>query len=273
MDIKILKEKIKTNSIPGFMIFNVNEPLLAKQYITQISNTLNKYFRYYDNLKEVIYEITTNLKDDFLYIVLDYQVTPEDTNDIDYIINSNRNIILYYSDPGNFKINSKYSEYVIDFNNVDKNSMLGYALKILKDKNININQDKVEEIINYCNCNYSIFINELDKIITLGQQDSNVLVDYMLNNGFSDYRKINIFNFSNKILNRDKSVFDDAYRFKDSVVTLLSILYNCAKNRLIKYNNINYSNIMKTIIDIDSSIKDGSMDDSYALNYLLLKVM
>ena len=70
MDIKELKSYISANNIPKFLIFNVENALLCKQYLVSISSTLGKHYKYYDTADEVLYETSTNLKDDYLYIIL-----------------------------------------------------------------------------------------------------------------------------------------------------------------------------------------------------------
>ena len=69
MDIKLLKTDILSNNIPNFLIFEVYEYALAEQYIDYISSTINKPIKLYYSSKEVIYDIETNLKEDYLYII------------------------------------------------------------------------------------------------------------------------------------------------------------------------------------------------------------
>lgn len=274
MDLKLLKGNIKTNNIPNFLIFAVDEPVLAKQYINLMSSTLNKYFRYYDSAKEVIYEISTNIKDDYLYIILNDSEALRDDSIIETLINSNRNIIMYYSDSGDCsKINNKYLNFIVNFCKVDKYTTTAYLLKLLNNNKINVDQKKLETLVDYCNCNFSLCVNEIDKIITLGQENSNLLMDYMLNNGFSDYRKVDIFRFVQKILNRDVDAFNDLLKLDESPVSVLNLLYKQARSKLISSNNNYYSKLLKLCFELDSGIKDGSVDASTSLNYLLAKLL
>ena len=271
MDLKLLKSDIQSNNIPNFLVFNVDEPALAKQYIKQMSSTLNKYTKYYDTLDEVIYETTTNLKDDYLYIVLNPII--KDAHIIETIINLNRNIILYFTELDSKSLLYKsYKDFIVDFKKIDKYTILAYLMKYLNMHKITVEQNKLDRLIDYCNCNFSLCINEIDKIVTLGQDNSNILVEYMLSNGFSDYRKVNIFVFIQKILNKDKSVFEDVFKIDDSAISIFTILYNQAKNRLIKYNNNFYAHIMNLCYRLDCGIKDGTINAESALDYLLVEV-
>ena len=146
-------------------------------------------------------------------------------------------------------------------------------MSILKNNKIEINQDKVEKLVEYCDCNLSYCLNELDKVISLNQASSNMVFDYMLNDGFSDYRNTNLFKFIQKILNKDLTLFDDMHRLNENIISILSILYKQTKLKLDKTNNVYYANLLQLIIELDCGIKDGSISDLYALDYLLMRIL
>lgn len=273
MDLKLLKADILSNNIPNFIIFSVSEPVLSKQYLSKMSSTLNKYYKYYDSYKEVIYDVDYNIKEDFIYIILDDYEILDNPAILDKLIGYDRHIVAYYSSPEILykKIQKKYLDYVVKFDAIDKPTIIAYLLKLLKTNKITIDQDKLATLVDYCNCNFSICINEIDKIITLNQENSNLLIDYIFNNGFSDYRKINIFNFIQKILNKDESVFYDLYKLDDSVITVFDLLYKQARIRFLKSGNKFYVKLMQLIFKLDCGIKDGSVNSDIAINYLLLK--
>ena len=266
MDIKVLKNAILQNNVPNFMIFNVEEPTLCKSYIKTISNILNLAYKYYDNAKEILYDISTNIKDDYLYICFN---DLESVNYIDEFLKyKDRHIILYF-DSNIFNI-KQYQDYIVTFKQLDKYTLLAYLMKILNKHKIEVTQERVEQLVDRCNCNMSLCCNELDKIIVLDQSTSNQLFDYMVKNGFSDYSKVDTFKFANKIILKDLTIFDDINKLDDSSITVLSILYRLLMTKLSNSNNIIYANIMNLCADLDCYIKDGSCSDSYILKYLLL---
>ena len=274
MDIKSLKEHILQNNIPNVLIFIGDEQALIAQYIKPISSTLGKYYKYYDTADSVLYETTTNLKNDYLYIILnDYSIL-KNTNYIQELKNTNRNIIIYFTD---FDTKQQfYKDFKNDitiFNRLDKYTIVAYLQKLLNDNKLELATDKLIELVEYCNCNLGICLNELDKIITIGQNKCDLLTDYILNNGFPDYRKLNIFSFVQKILNKDLTLFNDLQKLNESTITIMSLLYNQAKNRLDKTNDLRYANIMQLISKLDKNIKDGKISDEYALDYLILEVV
>lgn len=273
MNIKLLKTDILSNNIPNFLIFEVYEYALAKQYIDYISSTINKPIKLYYSSKEVIYDIETNLKEDNLYIIYnDKNVTIDDTL-VDKLINSKRNIIVYYTEldrRSSFYKNNK--NYIVEFKKLDKDTLLAYAIKLCKDKKCSIDQSKLITLIEYCNNDLGILINELDKIFTLEQENSNVLTKYLLEEGFIDYRETNIFDFINLILNKDKKAFEYYLRINESPVNILINLFNISKKRFISSRNLFYKDVMKLSYNLYCRILSGTIDSSYSIKYLMLKV-
>lgn len=273
MDIKLLKTDILSNNIPNFLIFEVYEYALAEQYIDYISSTINKPIKLYYSSKEAIYDIETNLKEDNLYIIYnDKNVTIDDTL-VDKLINSKRNIIVYYTEldkRSSFYKNNK--NYIVEFKKLDKNTLLAYAIKLCKDKKCSIDQGKLITLIEYCNNDLGILINELDKIFTLEQENSNVLTKYLLEEGFIDYRETNIFDFINLILNKDKKAFEYYLRINESPVNILINLFNISKKRFISSRNLFYKDVMKLSYNLYCRILSGTIDSSYSIKYLMLKV-
>ncbi len=273
MDIKLLKTDILSNNIPNFLIFEVHEYSLAKQYIDSISSTINKPIRFYYSVKEAIYDIESNLKEDCLYIVYNDKSVFNDNIVLSKIIGSNKNVILYYTEldmsSSFYKDNEKA---IVVFKKLGQYTLLAYAEKLCRDKKCSINQEKLIKLIEYCNNDLSILLNELDKIFTLEQENSNILTQYLLDGGFIDYRETNIFDFINLILNKDENAFMYRMRVNDSPVTILMNLFNMSKKRLLQNRNVFYKDVMKLSYKLYCGILDGTVDSSYAINYLLLRI-
>ena len=151
--------------------------------------------------------------------------------------------------------------------------MCCYFQKLLEAKGIKISQEKLFEVIDCCNQNLVSVQNEIDKIITLGQTSSDIVVEYLINNGFPDYRKITAETFVKKILNNDKSVFRDLIKLEDSKTSIILYLYSYARNMLVSTSNNRYSDIMRVCFDMFNGTVDGTLSDSYTLKYLLCEVV
>ena len=274
MDIKILKTAIAQNSIPKFMIFSGEEQTLCRQYIQKISQVTNKYYKYFDTADEVMVEIDTNLREDFLYIILNDKNISKKTELINALIATNRNIIIYNTEyDSKDSLYKDYKDYCVIFKKLDKYSITVYLLKKLKTAGIEVDQEKVEKLVDLCDCNLGYCLNEIDKVITLEQKSSNVVFDFMLEHNFPDYRKVNIFASIQKLLNGDESFVKDLTKFDDNSVGLLNLIYKQAQYKLGTSNNTRMASIMKICSMLDSGIKDGSISADYAIDYLLLKVL
>lgn len=273
METKELKNLIKSNTIPSCLIFDVENSFLCRQYLDLMASTLNKPLKFYNTADEVLYEISTNLREDFLYVVFnDDSVIKKDAY-IDELKKLNRNIVVYLFDVDRQSDFYKaHKSDIVQFPKIDKYSIVAYLMNQLKIHKIEVEQTKVEKLVDYCNCDYSCCVNELDKIIVLDQANSNLVFDYMLTNGFSDFRKINIFSFVNKVLSKNKEVFEEVVKIDEQVIYVLNLIYKSARKRFIESSNFFYIDIMQLCIELDSSIKDGTLSDKYALDYLLLRV-
>ena len=56
----------------------------------------------------------------------------------------------------------------------------------------------------------------------------------MLNHGFPDYRKVNVYTFIDKVLCRNKEALKDLYKIEDKSVGLIVLLYNNARKKLLE---------------------------------------
>ena len=273
MDIKLLKSDILTNNVPKFLIFIEEEPALSKQYITYISNTLNKAYRYYSTADEVIYEATTNMREDFVYVIYNDQKVITNPKYTAELASLNRNIIVCFPDidkTSEFYKSNKSN--IVIFERLDKYSLLAYAQKQCANKKITVDQSKLEQIIECCDCRLGALNNELEKIFILQQSNSNILVDYLLQNGFPDYRSVNIFDFINQVLACDKRAFKTALKIDDSPVGIIYALYNSARKKLLASRNQFYGTVMEVCYKVYNGIIDGTFSDRYALAYLLSQI-
>ena len=274
MEVKALKAAVLTNNIPKFLIFIEDEQELAKQYITTISNTVSRPLKYYDCIDDVLYDIGNNFKEDVIYVVMNDQKVFKNDRYIEELIKTDKRIILRYdSFDKKSEAYKNYKAYCVTFPKLDNYTILKYLTKKCEENGVAIEQEKLLTLIDNCNCDLGECLNEMDKIFTLEQANSNVLMDYMLNNGFSDYRQVNMFSLINKIINKDQKAFKDRLKSNDSPMSILMNLYSTAKKRLSETKNNEYAKYMTMCKDLCFGIIDGSVNDRSALSYLMLKLM
>ena len=267
MDIKNLKENINKNAIPPFMIFNVKNGLLCKQYINVISKKINRFYKVYGSADEILYEIDNNIqKEEKLYIVLNDDKIIKNENYIQELINTNRPIILYFTElnkKDKFYKNNK--QYIYDFEELDKDTLTRYVQKYL-----NIETYDIEEFIKRCDNNYGCCVNELDKMRYL---DDGTLRKYIKNKEYSNYKTVNTFEFVNKIIYKNKSAYEDIYCLNDNAMNIIITLYRIAKLKYKGNKDTRLIHIMQVCVDIENKIKRGDIGSEYVLDYLLLKTI
>lgn len=274
MDIKLLKSNIMSNNIPNFLIFVEHEHALCKQYIQAISDTTNLAYSYFDTADHVIYQIETNLSDNRIYVIYNDVNVLNDELKLDKLFSLNKYIIIVVD---SFDKSScgykKYKNHYVNFEKLDMYTILAYVTKLCTKNAIDVSQDKLLKLIDQCNCDLSAVLNEFDKIITLGQSNSNVLTSYMLDNGFSDFREVGIAKIVTKVCNRDLTVFSDIYKTTESPVSILFALYTTFRQKLQQTGTLVYATYMELCSFAYNSILDGTMLDKCALKYVLFEVL
>lgn len=268
MTIELLKIDILSNNIPRFLIFVQREQELQHQYIDQISETLGLPKKFYSDANQMIYDITTGLADDQLYLLYDIKNTSDKL--LDTLKSYKQNIIVIVDDTT--PSTNKFANNVVEFNKLDELTLLSYALKICKDAKIQVEQDKLLELVRCCDCNVGILKNELGKIVTLGQQNSNILFDYMMQNGFSDYRETTSDSIINKIMTYDSTVFDDIYKVSDSQVGMFIRLYNTQRYKFLQTRKVYFMRVMKLAFVYYSKVMELRSNDSNAFKMFLLEL-
>lgn len=273
MELSALKTAILANKIPNMLVFEVEEPTLARQYIDKISSTTNKPPKFYDKAEEAIYDFTTNLRDDYVFVIQDSR-TAKIEDLWDACITPDRHIIIYLSEiDRKSKFYRDNQDYVVPFKKVDTYSLLAYLQKLCKINSVEISQDKLLRVIEFCNGDLGCILNEMDKIFVMQQDNSNLLVEYMEKEGFSDYRKVNVYTMVDKIMKKNTSALYDIQKLSESPVGILVLIYTNARRNLFYAKDEYYSKVMLLCIDMYNKIISGKMGAEYALKYVLYQLI
>ena len=275
MNIKTLKASILSNTIPNFLVFFIEEPALYRQYIHSISSTIGKDYEIYSTVKEAIYDIETGIKEDHIYVVFDDVEVREE--ELSKIVGFNKNVILCYNcKQSDLKLKNirnfdSYKSSFVSFYKLDKDTLLAYAIKLCKTNKCTIEQNILIRLIDCCNNDLGIMVNELNKIFILEQSNSNVLVNYLLNEGFIDYRDISLADFVGAVTMKDKEAVMMYRKIDSPPVTVLMFLYNYALDRLKTTRNNTYVKLLKLCFGLQKGIVNGTIDSNYAIEYLLYR--
>lgn len=270
MDVRALKALVLSNKIPSMLIFVGRDPFFAKMYLTMMSDTLGKSLNYYDSAEAALYDISTNFKDDYLFVVANDNKVLGQKDYIAPLTLSDRNVVILFDDiDSSSSFYSTHKNIIVEFDKQDELTVLAYVQKVCSDNKVAVDQQKLIEIIRRCECSLGKVMNEMEKIFVLEQPNSNTLFDYMMLNGFSDYRTYNVQSFLSNVLAGNKKFASEYIKVDDSVVSVVYSLYNMAKNRLLATRDPRYADIMKKSYFIYNGIVDGSLNADWALKYFV----
>lgn len=275
MDIKVLKTDILSFNVPNFLIFVDGEHALVKQYIDQIALTVGKRPKYFYDIDFAVKELEDSTDNNVLYIVGGQVEKFDYTKYIEYFKEdkSNNIILLIPSVERSAPWYKNNKDFFVFFEKLDRITLLAYSMKLCKKYKCSVSQERLLSLIDKCDCNLGIILNELDKIFVLGQENSNTVFDYMSKSGFSDYRKVNVYDFVNRLLNMDESVLRDLHRIDEQPVSVLTLIYNVSKKRMESSNNSRYIKVMEICNNMCQGIVDGTIDAQYALKFAIMEIL
>lgn len=274
MEIEELKKMLLKYNVPKFLILDVQNYALCRNYLRKIQTITNKKISYYVDVNQVLYEINTNLTDKCVYVIWFDDKVLKNPNYIEELKKTNENIILYYENidkKSEFYKNNKNE--IVEITKIEEYKLIDYFSKKLEKENIPVEKLKLKQIINYCNNDLGCCENELDKIINLWYINRENFNKYLNENKFPDYRPINTFWIIKAILNRNKINFEDIKRINENNTTFLILLYNNAINQFNKTLDVKNMDIIKTSATLNEKIIKGEINSKYAVDYLLLKTI
>lgn len=279
IDVKTLKGSIHSGSIPKFLIFIAEDPAFAKQYIDAISQSLRKPSSYYTTADEVIYDCSTGIIDDKLFVITyDNRVLDNDKY-VNALQGLGKNIIVLFTEINEKKYKkflSDYDKFIVRFAKLDTYSLISYAEIQCKAHAIALEQDKIKKLVEYCNNDFGCFKNELEKIFLLNLDKPEFLNRYIDQDGFSDYRKGDAETLLQKILdNKVNDAFVYYNKFNDTcdnTIMLFYKLYSSARTLFTKTGKNYYARIIYLINEIYIQVINGTYKEETAFNYFMVKL-
>lgn len=275
MEIEKLKEQLKNNQVPKFLILNVDNYALCRNYLKRIEKIQNKKIGYYDDGNQVLYEIATDLIEEKIYVILYDEKIVKNEKYIEELKATNKNIILYYSGLDKKSEFYKHNQKdIVEIEKLEEYKLIEYFEKKLNKENIILEIAKLRQIINNCNNDLGCCENELDKIINLWYINRELYKDYIENNKFPDYREIKTFEYTRNIV-KGVSVedFGNIKKIEDNTVTFLILLQKNAINLFNRTKDKRLIKIIKLSEKLNEKIIEGKINSKYVLDYLLLKLI
>lgn len=304
MELFELQKNIKDKEIPKFMIFNGPEYAIMNLYINKISGILGTNIKSLDSVQSSLNldGTVSFIKENFLYVVrYDKWLMQQEKlwDKIEKLLGSNHLIMIYSSLDKRTKFYKKMLDKTVTFDKQPEET-----LRVMLKSIANLNDENLTELISGCDGNYSICVNELEKLKHIENVDINQAFKYLVSKGVIHLDTGDIlFKFTDGVLYRDKkcyALYDKLKKAGESGIKILSILYTQFKNQLVvetvrnptqentgisgyfiyqskmkkgRYTVDELKNALKYIVELEQGIKSGIYDESQVVEFLLVHIL
>lgn len=311
MDVATLKAKIKSKQLPNYLIFTGDEWKVQQLYLEQIHKVTGMELKRVDNVLTVYNQFRSRslTMTSVIYIVRDDKdlMTNEKLQQqIERgVLGTNMLIHLVTTVDKRTKFYKAYKDAIVEFGALESVVLRKYIKKELplSDKNCDI-------LIEVCDHNYGHILLEIDKIKRYQSGGYLKLADdcfqKLLRDGTIHEPPYDaIFDLVDAILDRKVNVVFDlleqAYAVGEATMVMLSVLYTNAKAVLQvqtyqgdsvakgtgltgwqiknakphvgKYADEDLVEMLRLIQRVESGIKMGTMEDEFAMSYLLTHIL
>ena len=309
MDVSDVKNQIRELNIQPFYIFTGEEWKVQEIYTHKIAEVSGKKYRYVHSISDVWHNITNSglfakpccyvVRDD-VDILQNEKLQEQLTKDI---LQDNIIILLLTNIDKRTKFYKKYKDNIVEFKHLKPEILKKYIKKVI----YSLSDATCDKLMKLCNYDYGRCLLEIDKIkhhakATQAEDMPNNVFELLLFDGtIYTPPKDAIFDFVDCILNADSigsfKLYDECIRCGEATLVMLSVLYNnakavlqvqsCessniekvtgltywqinnAKNHLRVFSNSELIDIMRICQECESGIKSGTIDEQYAMKYVL----
>ena len=307
MTVNELKSNIITNNLSNFYIFYGDEYYVQKVYISKIAEVTNSTIQYIESISEIGKSAGASLfASKKCFVCLDNTELSKSNNlerDIEKIkqnLGLNCLILQFSKLDKRSKLYTLAKEYGIEFEQLHSVVIQKHLMENLKILPVTAN--KLAEI---CENDYGRCLLELDKVKNFTNEEPDKAFKTLLDKGIIyEPPGDKIFDFVNAVLgNKTKlafSLLQDCKDIGEPSLRLLLVLYNSVKHLLQVqscernieettgltswevrnvqnfqgiYRNSELVNAMRIIRDTEVGIKTGKIDESIAVEYVLVNMM
>jgi len=310
MDVATLKSHIKLKTFPTFLIFSGPEWKVQEIYIKQISKVTGKEIKRVDGISNIYQQLKNRsfVSKPVIYIVRDDKELMQNEKlqqNLSTLLADNMLIHVLTSVDKRTKYYKTYKDTIVEFEQLSDAILKKYIKKeiSLSDKNCQV-------LIDICEHDYGRILLEIDKIkqmcrIQYDCTDDEV-VEHLIKDGTIYEPPYDaIFDLVDAILDRKVNLAFDllqqAYDVGEATMVMLSVLYNNAKavlqvqsyegdsiskgtgltgwqimnakKHLNRYSEKELIYIVQLVQKVESGIKTGKMEDEFAMQYILARVM
>lgn len=305
MEIQELKQRIKENDIPNFLIFTGEEYAIQKLYIQQIAKTKQLRIRYIESITDILTELGSQsfLKVNYCYVVLDDKELISNEKLQTELIDRLKSDILILTLTSVDKRTKLYKTYKNTF--IEFNALKSEIVKRYIQKEIDLSDKNCDKLIQVCEGSYSRCLLEIDKIKRFGGNCNKAFEQLLADGTIYQPPHDAIFDFVKAVLqNKPRLAYDLLQNCKDigeSNLAILSVLFNSTKQLLQvqtceskdiekttgltywqiknakecigRYSTNNLIYIMKLIQSTERKIKSGLIEESVAVDYVVSNIL
>ena len=242
MEVTELKAKIKSNTVPNFLIFTGDEWAVQKIYIQQIAMR-DMEIRRIDSVTDIIPKLKSKsftVKSRILYTVRDDKSLMSNEKlwgKLEKLLRNNILILLITKPDKRTKFYNQYKSSFIEFKPLNEASLKKYV-----QQEIDLSDKNCEKLIKVCEGNYGRILLEIDKIrcyvINAEQNGYDIKYDEGFNQLLEDGTIYQppadaIFDFVDAVLDRKVQkayeLYENCKGVGEGTLPLLSVLFNNAK--------------------------------------------
>ena len=311
MDVSTLKSRIKIKKIPNYLIFTGPEWKVQQIYIEQIAKATNSEIVRIDSIKDVFSSLRSKafLSVSKLFIVRDdTELLQADSNVIQSILDALQSNLLIHILTAVDKRKKYYKdnkERIIEFE-----PLPDIILKKYIKKEINLSDRNCGILIEICEHSYGRCLLEIDKVkqmcrVQYDCTDDEVFKHLVEDGTIHEPPYDAIFDLVDAILDRKpKTAFAllrESYDSGEATMVMLTVLWNNAKallqtqayegkdlakssgltgwqiknakKHLGKYSVSELLKMLQLIQQTEIGIKQGKVEDSFAMEYLLCQIL
>lgn len=321
MNVSDVKQQIKAKSLDNYYVFTGDELEVMNIFVKKIADIAGAKINRADTLSSVFSKMQnkTFLSTKTCYVIRDDKeyLSAEDIwpqlegyADLPFeegsLLQGDNIVIMLYSDIDKRSKFYKHSQDRI----VVFDALTDENLKREIQKRIDLSDTNCDILIDICEHNLGIILNEVDKICKYRDNailiEPNKVFEWLLKDGtIHQPARDCIWDFVDAVLMRKKKLafglMEEALEFGNPVLTMISVLYKdtkqllqvqgCqssdvsgstglsgwdikrAKGRVHKYSNRELIDAMKLIRDTEKNIKSGGIEESVALDYILVNML
>ena len=307
MEVREVKQQIKSRHMDAFYVFTGEEIEAQRIYINKIAEVTGKPLKRIDNVSEAFNRRASILKISNVFVCRDdkdFWKSATQLEVINELLGDNILILQMTSIDKRSKSYKSYSSQIVEFNYMDADVIYKYT-----ERACSLSDDRAYELIEICENDYNKILLECDKINRYARATGagvNESYDKLIEeHAITRPPKDAIFDFTNALL---RAQIDKAFRLLEeckaigeSPIRVISVLYTnfrrvlayqvCESGDVCKETGLTPFDVklakasagawksedivffLKTLQKIDQGIKTGVIEESIALDLLMVQIL